>query len=174
LFALIQKAKYFFEHKVKKQIKKILVPTDFSELSFVALPYAETFAEMFDAEIILLHVIDSDPTLAYRTVDLKSETVLRNFEINAEKELMRMRKERIASTCNVTEIVRRGNSHKEIVMYANEHSIDLIIVATHGRTGLSHILMGSVVEKVIRHSVVPVLTVKPSETQEPFMENENW
>jgi len=149
------------------------VPTDFSELSFVALPYAEAFAEMFDAEIILLHVIDSDPTLAYRTVDLKSETVLRNFEINAGKELVRVRKELISKTCNVTEVVCRGNSYKEIVLYANEHSIDLIIVATHGRTGLSHILMGSVVEKVVRHSLVPVLTVKPSEMREPFEENED-
>lgn len=149
------------------------MPTDFSELSFVALPYAEMFAEMFDAEIILLHVIDNDPTLAYRTVDLKSETVLRNFEINAAKELQRVRKERLSRKCKVTEVVCRGNSHKEIVMYANEHSIDLIIVATHGRTGLSHILMGSVVEKVVRHSIVPVLTVKPEEMKEQFSDIED-
>jgi len=73
----------------------------------------------------------------------------------------------------VKKIVRFGDPSKEIVTFAQEEKMDLIIISTHGRTGLSHVLLGSVTERVVRHSLVPVLTVKPLSIQNQIMEEED-
>jgi len=70
-------------------------------------------------------------------------------------------------------VVRRGFAYEEIMRFVDEEEIDLIVMATHGRTGLPHIIMGSVAERVVRHSPVPVLTIKPLKVQEQSREREH-
>lgn len=142
--------------------KKILVPTDYSELSIAAMGYALSFSRMFGARVFLLHTLDTIPVLALRTVDLTTETVIFETERNARNDLHEFAVSKIGETANIVEVIRKGTADEEIVKFAKEEDIDLIIMATHGRSGLSHVLMGSVAEKVIQQSPVPVLTINPT------------
>jgi universal stress protein A len=148
-----------------KEFKKILVPTDYSELSLAAMDYALSFAKMFGSRVYLLHTLDTIPVLAFHAVDLTTETVIYETERNAKNDLHLFAISKIGNVPDLIEIVRKGIAEEEIVKFAKEEEIDLIVIATHGRSGLSHVLMGSVAEKVIQHSTVPVLAVKPEKTQ---------
>ena len=156
-----------------KNINKILVPTDFSDFSLVGMEYAISLAVLYDADVYLLNVVDHDPVLAFHTVDLNSETVLRD----REKKAMAMLKDLIANKFrimqNIVPVVRRGDPPKEIVRYAREEGADLIVMATHGRIGLAHVFLGSVAEKVVRRSPVPVFTVKPKIVAEILLNDED-
>jgi nucleotide-binding universal stress UspA family protein len=122
-----------------KVIQKILIPTDCSEASLAGVEYATSMAESYGAQIVLLYVSDHP-----------KEKAARELQQLAAKRLPR----------ETLQVVRRGDPSKEIVRFATSEGIDIIIMATHGRTGISHVLMGSVAEKVVRYSPVPVLTVK--------------
>lgn len=141
--------------------KKILVPTDYSEISIVAIEYALSFSRMFGARVFLLHTLDTIPVLALQTVDLTTETVIFETERNARDDLHLFAVSKIGEIANLVEVIRKGIADEEIVKFAKEEDINLIIMATHGRSGLSHVLMGSVAEKVIQQSPVPVLTINP-------------
>ena len=143
-----------------KSLHKILVPTDFSELSFTALEYVLSTAVMCDAEIFLMYVVEDMTVHGLSQPALHSETVLRDYAAKAKEELSH-HTVRKTNGKNVVSVVQRGEAYKEIVRFAREEGIDLIVMATHGRTGFAHVLMGSVAEKVVRHSPIPVLTVKP-------------
>jgi universal stress protein A len=145
-----------------KEFKRILVPTDYSELSLAALEYATTFSQMFRAQIFMLHTLDTIPVLPLDAVDLTTETVIYETEKNARNDLHTFVTSRVGEIPNLVEVVRKGVAADEIVKFAKEESIDLIVMATHGRSGLAHVLLGSVAEKVIQRSQVPVLTVKPA------------
>lgn len=148
-----------------KAIRKILVPTDLSDLSIAAVEYAASLAEMCGAKIYMLYVVDGEPNLAFPAIDRYSETILRDSEEEGKKQLHRFVYWKLKEIGNVIEVVRVGKAHVEIPRFAAEAGIDLIVMATHGRTGLAHVLMGSVAEKVVRTSSVPVMTVKPRELQ---------
>ncbi|TAK54064.1 MAG: universal stress protein [Bacteroidetes bacterium] len=152
-----------------KLIDKILVPTDFSDLSLAAIEYAVSFSKIYDAKLYMIHVVEQLPVLAFHTVDMNSETVLRDALKDAEKDLKKFIADKLPHIKNIMTVVRRGDACKEIVTYASEGHFDLIIMATHGRTGLAHILMGSIAESVVRNSSVPVLTVKPEEMKNGFV-----
>lgn len=145
-----------------KAFKRILVPTDYSDLSLAALDYALLFSQVFGAEIVLLHTLDTIPVLALDTMDLTTETVIYETEQNAKKDLHLFAISRAGNIPNLVELVRRGVAEDQIVQVAREENIDLIVMATHGRSGLAHVLLGSVAEKVVQRSSVPVLTVKPA------------
>ncbi len=145
-----------------KEFKKILVPTDYSELSITAMEYAVSFATTFGARIFLLHTLDTIPVLALQNVDLTTEAVIFETERNARNDLHVFAVSKIGNIPNLTEVVRKGIAEEEIVQFAKEEEIDLIIMATHGRSGLSHVLMGSVAEKVVHQAPVPVLIVNPA------------
>ncbi len=144
--------------------KKILIPTDYSEISIVAIEYALSFSRLFGARVFLLHTLDTIPVLALQTVDLTTETVIFETERNARDDLHLFAVSKIGEIANLVEVIRKGIADEEIVKFAKEEDIDLIIMATHGRSGLSHVLMGSVAEKVIQQSPVPVLTINPAKT----------
>jgi nucleotide-binding universal stress UspA family protein len=127
-----------------------LVTTDFSEYSGEALDFGISIAEKYEAEIHLLHVVD---TAGKSNAD---------EEQNARKIMKTFVNEHIDESVWVLQAVRSGRPHDEIVRYAQMNGINLIVIATHGRTGISHAIMGSIAEKVVRHSPVPVLTVHPS------------
>jgi universal stress protein A len=129
---------------------RILVPTDFSPCSLHALRYAEELTRRFGAELTLLHV--GDPLSAS---DLPGAGELSGRrEIDRALDLLRERDYRVRG------VLRRGNPSHEIVQAAAAERADLIVMGTHGRTGLKHALMGSVAEGVVRNAPCPVLTVR--------------
>lgn len=143
----------------KFNIKRILVPTDFSEISAQAFPYAEDIARQFDAEIHLVHVLEKNPPiLLIRSFDMTTESAIQKIEDDA-RNLLNEWKSKFSNDIKVNAVILRGNDFEEIVDYANNNQIDLIVIATHGRTGLLHTLIGSVAEKVIRYSKIPVLVI---------------
>jgi nucleotide-binding universal stress UspA family protein len=138
------------------QLKKILVPVDFSDCSKKALQYALPFARQFEAELALVHVVQ-----AYVAVpEMVPVEVVSTRD--AESDLERLRQ----LTCEGVQsraIVRVGLPHREITKAAQEFGSDLIILSTHGHTGLAHVLLGSTAERVVRHAPCPVLVVRERE-----------
>lgn len=148
---------------MKPAIKKILVPTDFSDLSVEAVRYAMSLSEMYGADLVLFHAVDDAPVLAFHTMELTSDFVLDDTAKTAERHLEEFaRSHDIRSHYGLSLVIRRGNPYDEITRYASEENVDLIVMATHGRTGLAHVLLGSVAEKVVQHADIPVLTIKPA------------
>lgn len=144
-----------------KTFRKILVPTDFSRLSYAAVNYAKPIAVRYGARLYIIHVVDNLPSTVMHTLDLDVDTVMRNAEERARAQLKNFVSSRLRGIKKVTPVVKLGEPHEEIVKFVKKGKVDLIVLATHGRTGLAHMLIGSVAEKVVRHSPVPVLTVKP-------------
>ena len=149
-------------------LRKIVVTTDLSDHSLSALEYAATFSLLYGAKLYLLHVEDVGPPPMYAThlPDFAGEQFSAQATESARRDLDRFVSEKIAPDLNISPVVRIGNPVDEITRFAREEGIDIIVMATHGRTGLKHVLMGSVAEKVVRTSPVPVLTVKPRTMRE--------
>jgi nucleotide-binding universal stress UspA family protein len=138
------------------RLKKILVPLDFSPCSQKAFSYAVSFARQFGAELILLHVLEPYPPVPQMDpLDLESIQ-------NAKMQLEVMAKA-IEATIPAQTLLRAGPPHSEIVEAAQNLAVDLIILSTHGHTGLAHALLGSTVDKVARHASCPVLIVREHE-----------
>ncbi|HUL44542.1 MAG TPA: universal stress protein [Bacteroidota bacterium] len=144
-------------------MKKILVPTDLSELSFSVKDALRSILDDRDVEVHLLYCLESTTSRQTPYIDGHSETALRDREEEALAHLTEIGRELIPGIRQFVPVVLRGDPVGGIIGYAEEHHCDLIIMATHGRTGLAHMLVGSVAEKVVRYSSVPVLSVKPKE-----------
>ena len=142
-------------------IRNILLPTDFSECSSAAFEHASTFAVMYNAHLHVLHVVKEHPLVSLDSNDGGGEITQASDRPDPENEVRKFVEKILPYQTKVIEAVRIGQPYKEIVNYACSEDIDLIVIATHGRTGLSHMVMGSVAEKVVRFSPVPVLTIKP-------------
>ncbi len=142
-------------------VRKILVTTDFSEFSLASVDYARSLASSYGAGIWLLHVVDYSPIIHLRRVEKSAEAVMQNAVEKAEVRLRDLARSAFPTHEKVRSVVRRGDPCSEIVRFAREEGMDMIVMATHGRTGISHVLLGSVAEKVVRYSTVPVLSVKP-------------
>jgi nucleotide-binding universal stress UspA family protein len=142
-------------------VGSILIPTDLSEFSLTAIDYLARSGEFKKAELYLLHVIDNVPEIGVPNMELHPPLLFKEAEANAKKELERLAHSRLGKSRTVHIVVKHGPPAREIVSFAREHGIDLIVITTHGRTGLAHVLMGSIAEKVTRLSPVPVLSVKP-------------
>jgi nucleotide-binding universal stress UspA family protein len=146
--------------------QKIVAPTDFSQASALALDAAAGLAKQYAAEIHLLYVYD--PSLLSPLYVVPGAAALssptqepREFEEGVLRELARIRQERLADVPEVHLAVRQHSSASEgICELAAEIGADLIVLSTHGRTGLSHLLIGSVAERVVRHAPCPVLTMR--------------
>lgn len=150
-------------------LKKILVPIDFSASSKKAMQYALSFARQFNAELLLLHVVELTPLPASPLAVVQDETTQASVHQSAAKQLGEWRDE-IGSRATVKASVRSGiSAHAEIVSAAIEGNIDLIILGTQGRTGLAHLLIGSTAERVVRHAPCPVLVVR--EREHDFVSN---
>lgn len=148
-------------------IKNIIVPTDFSKLSFSAFEYARDLAEKMGAVIHLIYVLEKTPPfLAVRSLDVTEDEVMKTMEEQAKKQLAETAASfREDSSVKILEVYRKGNDYEEIVNYSKEINSDLIVIATHGRTGILHTLLGSVAEKVIRYAKCPVLVITPEEDE---------
>ncbi len=140
------------------KLKEILVPVDFSECMEKALLYAVPFAQQFDARLTLLHVVES-PYLPASEMGVVVEVESTD---DARKELEALRA-RLADKVRCQTMIRKGSAQYEIIAAAKELGSDLIILATHGRTGLERLLMGSTGEKVVRRASCPILIVRTHE-----------
>lgn len=146
---------------MEPDIKKVLVPIDFSDYSKSALKYAVNFSEKFNAAMILIYVIEPviyPPDFSMGQIALPS--VNAEWDIKAKEELDKLAKAEIPDNIKVTTILKTGKPFIEIIETAAENDVDLIIIATHGHTGVEHILFGSTAEKVVRKAPCPVLTLR--------------
>jgi len=159
---------------MKPSLGKIIVATDFSDLSGEAVQYAQSLADTYQAELLLIHVIDDAPALAFHTMELTTDILIEDTTKNAEVHLQQFVKDHdIRSPKGLRLVTRRGNPHEEITRFAREEKAGLIVMATHGRTGLAHVLLGSVAEKVVQHSDIPVLTIKPVRVRSSMHQTES-
>ncbi|MFO0754681.1 MAG: universal stress protein [Thermodesulfovibrionales bacterium] len=142
-------------------IKKILFPTDFSEGALGALPYAVDMTKSYGAKLYLLHVIyDIANASGLYVPHVSIDEMYKELEAGARKELEKFGLEERRGIKEVGYDVLRGVPYEEILRYAEEKGIDLIVLGTHGRKGLDRFLFGSTAEKVVRYARCPVLTVR--------------
>ena len=140
-------------------IKKILVPTDFSKNSEAAFGAAVGLARKFGANIHVLHVVEpaAAAPLALAGI-LPQGEILDRLESSAE-EMMQAFLKKHGKDAATESLVAIGTPSAEVARYAKRNRIDLIVMATHGRTGLAHLVMGSVAERVVQTAGIPVLTI---------------
>jgi len=149
-------------------IRKILVPTDFSDCSEAAVQYGRDLAVAFGASLHLLHVVQ-DPYVqpwAAEAFGVSLAGVLDRWEQDARAQLAQR-----AKGVAVERVTRVGHPFVEILTYAAEQSVDLIVMGTHGRGPVAHMLLGSVAERVVRKAPCPVLTVRPGDPQVEALES---
>lgn len=179
------------------EINRICVPTDFSPSSEKAIHYGATLAEVHDAELHLLHVLqDFEQAVMHPDYTASGErarayfnrleqtagkppgdeheepklheedeiySFLRSLEKGTDEHFSKLPLDEWWDRVRLLRAMRYGNPANEICRYARKQSIDLLVLGTHGRTGLSHLLVGSVAERIIRVSPCPVLTVRHHE-----------
>lgn len=141
-------------------IRRILFTTDFSQSARHAQQYAVALAESFGATLHALHVVSEEafvpaPDVQHRWLETEIDRARKQLQVD-------LGNLQIGGQA-VVQATQAGHPVHEIIKYAAEHEIDLIIIGTHGRTGLSHLLIGSIAEKVVRLATCPVLTVHPSD-----------
>ena len=143
-------------------LRNILVPHDFSESSEAAMRYGMELARMFGATLHIVHISEKArfemATEFPLGLDMSLEDAIR-------ERLSKIMKNREQLELKPTFLVLSGTPYIEIVRYANDHAINLIVMGTHGRGPVAHALMGSVAEKVVRHAPCPVLTVRHPERE---------
>jgi nucleotide-binding universal stress UspA family protein len=143
-------------------LRRILVPTAFSTHSQNALRYAAALAEKFSARICLLHVVQDLAVFIPDMITVAPPILPAPEQMTSA---VRDAFDRLVTENNLEHLavdreVREGNPFAEIVRFAREQNMDLIVMGTHGHTGLAHMLLGSVTEKVVRKAPCPVLTVR--------------
>ena len=144
------------------QFEKVLVPVDFSDNSHASLQYAVEFARQHHSRLILLHVVEpavypvTDGLTGIATVSVGTD------EEAAETRLHQWKEQEVPPELNAETVLRTGLAYYEITEVARELDVDLIIISTHGYTGLKHVLLGSTAERVVRHADCPVLTLRQS------------
>lgn len=142
-------------------ISRILVPMDFSDDSEAALRFARDLARRYDATIHLLHVVENPLATGVWSAELYTSEIA-GLQLNLVRDAKaRLEKSVPEGTAMSTE-VRVGKAANEILNVARERGVDLIVMGTHGRTGLALLILGSVAERVVRMAPCPVLTVRAS------------
>ena len=152
------------------RLQKILLPTDFSGCANYALPYAAAIARTTKAQIICVHVVEPVvPAVGYTGLaePMPIADISDQLEDSAERQLPKLAECEECAGLDVEEVIVHGDAAAEIVRVAQEQEVDLIVISSHGRTGLGRILFGSTAEAVVRHASCPVLVVKPPHQEEP-------
>jgi nucleotide-binding universal stress UspA family protein len=146
------------------QFRHILAPTDFSEYSKQAVASALEWAKKFGAKLTLLHVVELPPYPIEGYVPPQmSATFLEDLERQASVDLAGLVPEAEAAGIEVARVVAVGTPYRTIIETAEADQVDLIVMATAGRTGFSHLVLGSIAERVVRTASCPVLTIRPHE-----------
>lgn len=145
------------------KVKRVLVPVDFSANSLHALDYAVDFAKAFKAELLVLYVVEP---VYYAVPDFTGGAaaalggVLDEQRRSARAQLLEMERRYAKRRVKLRILLQSGSAYQAIVDTARRLKADMIIMATHGRTGMSHLLMGSVAERVVRSATCAVLTLR--------------
>ena len=150
-------------------ITNILVPVDFSPHAEHAFTYATTLAERFGAKLALLYVVDDSFVTGGWSSEIYVSNVpelIENLIADADRRLATLKASAAALGLTAETAVIRGRPAPAIVEHAKSGGFDLIVMGTHGRTGVSHVVMGSVAERVLRKAPCPVLTVRATEALE--------
>jgi nucleotide-binding universal stress UspA family protein len=145
-------------------IKKIILSTDFSEASYHAMEYAVYMSKKFGAELDIVHVVFDETYLMTMYIPQGTlQGVLGELETGAQQHI-----DEFLKNCPPLDGVKyktkllKGTPHNEIIKYAEESGADMIVIGTHGRTGIEHVLFGSTAEKIISRASCPVVTVRPN------------
>ena len=144
-------------------LKKILVPIDFSVMSKEAFHYAVRFAEQFGSEIVLLHVVEPESAIAGTPLAIEVFAQPEEDTIAAEAELAALAASSRNRPNSVTSVVRTGHAPNETNKAAKDLDVDLIVIATHGFTSWRHLCIGATAERVVRAAPCPVLVVREKE-----------
>jgi len=151
------------------QLRKILLPTDFSGCGNYALPYAAAIARAAKATVICIHVVEPIvPAVSYSGLaePMPIADISEQLEDSAERELPQLVNCDELHGLKVDEVIAHGDAAAEIVRVATEREVDLIVISSHGRTGIGRMIFGSTAEAVVRHAHCPVLVVKPPPEKE--------
>lgn len=139
---------------------RILIPTDGSDPTKAAVEMAIGLADTHGATLHALYIVDQPTSVSGVGEGFSGlDNLLEALEEAGHKATNEVVEQANARDIEATTAVRRGNPHDDILTYANEHDIDVIVMGTHGRTGVKRALVGSVTEDVVRHADIPVLTV---------------
>src|SRR5512143_921149 len=146
------------------KMKKVLVPTDFSESARHALTYGMSFAKEYGAELVLLHVVENI-TVGYASdlFPVPMAEVFQEISGYAKAELAKLAAEARERGVVVSELVVQGKPSAESIRHAAENAVDMIVLGTHGKGMLDQALFGSTAERVVRRAPCPVLTVRTTE-----------
>jgi nucleotide-binding universal stress UspA family protein len=146
------------------QFRHILAPTDFSDYSKQAVASALELAKKFSAKLSILHVVELPPYPVEGYVPPSvSVTFLEDLERQASQDLAQIVPEAESAGVEVVRQVAVGSPYRKILDLAEAEHVDLIVMATAGRTGFSRLIMGSIAERVVRTASCPVLTIRPQE-----------
>ena len=151
------------------RLRKILLPTDFSGCANFALPYAAAIARAMNATIVCVHVVEPVvPAVGYTGLaePMPIADISDQLEDSAERQLPKLTECEECSGLDIEEVIVHGDAAAEIVRVAAEREVDLIVISSHGRTGLGRMIFGSTAEAVVRHAGCPVLVVKPPPEEE--------
>ena len=144
------------------KLKRILVPIDFSDCSKKALRYALPFAQQHQASLILLYVVPKSYSAGeYGGIDYAQLEA--SMKEGSEQELAKLAMDEVSGKVSTEALVRVGSPTEEIIEVARSLPADLIVISTHGRTGLKHLLLGSVAEHVVQRAPCPVFVVRERE-----------
>lgn len=144
-----------------KPFDKILTAIDFSENSEYAFDYALTLAKRFDAELTVMHVINEPVDLrGFYVPHISFEQLEKEIEEGASKMMEKFCRGRLGDFANYKSAIVSGIPYEEIIRKAEETGASLIVMGTHGRTGLDHLIFGSTAERVVRSAACPVLTIR--------------
>lgn len=143
------------------KIERILFPVDFSEGSTNAVEYAISLRKEYDATLYLLHVVhDISMTTGWQVPHVRLGELYRDMEEYARKEMEKFCRDLFRECDKIEQIVVSGIPHEEILKFARDKKIDIIVIGTHGKTGIDRMLFGSTAEKVVRKAPCPVLSVR--------------
>lgn len=143
--------------------QRILLATDFSDSSSVAVEHACLLAKTFHAELHVIHVLETDISMMGDGINYLPLNYFEEVEKQAPERLRRVVPQEYRSDLVVIPVLRRGAPFLELVQYARDSKADLIVMGTHGRGAVAHLLMGNVAEKVVRKAPCAVLTVRHPE-----------
>jgi len=150
-------------------VKRVMHPTDFSDYSNEACKYACALSDKFGSELHLVHVLPEPATLLPHDpmggVGYLPEGWVEDMLVQSEQQLAKLPNPDWYKGTRIVRASLEGPAFLEIIRYAKDNDIDMIVMSTHGRTGIPHLLMGSVAENVVRKAPCPVLTLRPRKHQ---------
>jgi len=148
-----------------KDFSKILFATDFSEISEYAFDYALTLAKKFGSKLIVMHVINEPVDLrGFYVPHISFDSLEQEISTSAERMMLEFCSQRLSDVPDYETVVASGIPYEEILRKVEEDDVSLVVLGTHGRAGIDHLLFGSTAERVVRRARCAVMTVRPPET----------